>query len=302
MKSRTLALAIAGILIAQTALAADVPAGTKTYQLRYLFKPGEKVRTKVIHQAAVETQIDGTKQTVDTLTTSIKVWDIGHVSPEGEFDFVHSVERVLMKNRMTGREETIYDSRNPEPPPKDFERVAARVGVPLTEVTMNPQGKVLKREEKAAEKSLAQAGQMTIPLPEKEIAIGQTWDVPQLIPVTLQSGVTKRIQTRQRFTLKSVKTGVATIDMKTQVLSPINDPEIQAALVQRISEGTIRFDIDAGRVLSQQIDLDRRVVGFPNASSIMHYRTRFTEKLLPANTVAAKPKEVAAEPKEKKTR
>ena len=57
-------------------------------------------------------------------------------------------------------------------------------------------------------------------------------------------------------------------------------PEIQAKLIQRESDGTIQFDIEAGRVVSQRIDLDRRVTGYPNAKSTMHYRTRFTETLL----------------------
>ena len=60
-----------------------------------------------------------------------------------------------------------------------------------------------------------------------------------------------------------------------------------AQLVQRESNGTVKFDIDAGRVLSQQIDLDRRVVGYPNQASSMHYRTRFTEELLKGDVATA---------------
>ena len=106
--------------------------------------------------------------------------------------------------------------------------------------------------------------------------------VTREIEVPLRSGRNKKIQMRQRFELAEVDDGLATINVATQVLTPNNDPEVQAQLVQRQSEGTIRFDIDRGRIVSQLIDLDRRVTGHPNPKSSMHYRTRFSEELLEA--------------------
>jgi hypothetical protein len=90
----------------------------------------------------------------------------------------------------------------------------------------------------------------------------------------------KKVRTRQKFTLDAVSDDLATITVDSQVLTPIHDPAIEAQLIQRMSSGTIRFDISAGRVLSQQLDLDRHVIGFSGASSSMHYVTRFSEKLL----------------------
>ena len=74
---------------------------------------------------------------------------------------------------------------------------------------------------------------------------------------------------------------MATIEVSNHVLTPIDDPKIESQLIQRESTGTVKFDIDAGRVLSQQMDLDRRVVGFSGPASSVHYMTRFTERLLP---------------------
>jgi hypothetical protein len=98
----------------------------------------------------------------------------------------------------------------------------------------------------------------------------------------LKDNSVKKVQTRQKFTLESVTDDVATITIDTQILTPIHDPAIEAQLIQRLSAGTARFDISAGRILSQQLDLDRRVIGFSGPSSSMHYLTRFTEELLSA--------------------
>jgi hypothetical protein len=73
-------------------------------------------------------------------------------------------------------------------------------------------------------------------------------------------------------------------------LTPIHDPTIEAQLIQRLSEGQLRFDIAAGRILEQQLDLNRHVINFSGPSSSMHYLTRFTEKSLAGDAeVARKP-------------
>ena len=51
-------------------------------------------------------------------------------------------------------------------------------------------------------------------------------------------------------------------------------------LVQREVAGRVRFDIDAGRILSQQMDIDKRVIGFRGDASSIHYINRFSEQLV----------------------
>ena len=251
------------------------------YLLRYRFKPGDQIRTKVVHQASVRTTIEGTSQTAKTISESVKNWKIVDVSTEGKVTFEHAVEFVDMKNDVTGRETVSYDSRDDDEPPAGFEDVASRVGIPLTRVVMDATGNLHQREELAA--GATTATQLVLPLPEEKIAVGSSWTFPDDVVVQLRNGNSRKIKCRQRFKLLAVENGIAKISIATQILTPIRDyPEIEAQLVQRESEGVIQFDLDAGRVIAQQIDLDRRVTGYPNAKSSMHYRTRFTETLLPA--------------------
>jgi hypothetical protein len=289
-----IAALLASLVLTATARAADSPArparstpdGTRKYLLQYKFAPNEVIRTKVVHQAAVKTTIEGTSQTAQTVSISVKRWDVKDVDAQGQVTFVHSVEYVDMKNDITGRDTVRFDSRTGDEPPPGFEDVAKRVGVPLTVVVMDPTGKITSREDKASGPTTIT--QLTMPLPAEPVAVGHVWTFPYEIDVPLRSGRTKKIKMRQRFELLDVEDNLATINVATQVLSPVSEPEIQAQLVQRQSEGEIRFNIMAGRVVGQQIDLDRRVTGYPNAKSTMRYRTRFTETLLDAEENTAK--------------
>jgi hypothetical protein len=96
----------------------------------------------------------------------------------------------------------------------------------------------------------------------------------------------KRIKTRQVYTLEKVLTGIATISVRTEVLTPVDDPAVQSQLVQRVKRGEIKFDIDAGRVLSQQMDIDETVIGFNGPDSLMKYLARLSEEELKETSVA----------------
>jgi hypothetical protein len=278
--------------------AADEPAATTTatnqgaessrqeYLLRYKFEAGETIRWEVVHQAQIRTTVSGTTQTAETLSKSIKVWQVASVDDEGQAVFVHSVESVDMRQKLTGRQEVRYNSLTDSNPPEGFADVADAVGVPLATITLDAQGTVVRREHQRP-KTSASAGMITIPLPDEPVAVGHEWFLPADVQVSLKEGGFKKIKTRQRFTLVEVDDGLATIRVETQVLSPVRDPNIEAQLIQTESNGTARFDISAGRIVSQQTDVDKRVHGAPNEASSLHCLTRFTEKLLPATSQTA---------------
>lgn len=264
--------------------------GVAKYDLRYKFSPGETLRTEVVHQAKVQTTVQGTTQTAESNSRSIKVWKVEDVAEDGTVTFEHRVEHIDMWQRTSGRQEVRYNSDEDETVPPGYEAVADAVNVPLSTVVMDARGAIKSRKEHR-DQPMGVSTQMTMPLPPEPIAIEQSWSSPLDIDVTQKDGTIKKIHTRQKFTLEKVEDDLATIKVDSQILTPVNDPAIEAQLIQRLSQGHVTFDIAAGRVISQRLDLDRRVIGFSGAASSMHYVTRFTEKLLPEEKTARKPQQ-----------
>ncbi len=280
----------AALLLAAIALTADA-GETQKYTLRYKFQPGETVRWEVEHLSMLRATVAKHTQTTETSSMSLKAWRVAEVRPDGTATFEHRVEWVDMRQKLTGREEVRYDSRTTAKPPPGFATAAKSVGVLLSTVTLDPHGKVIKRERhtakdsakadpKAATVPAQEQGWMTIPLPEQPVAVGDSWSIPQPIDIPLEGGTVKKIKAIQRFVLEEVKTGVATIHVSTEVLTPVTDPAVESQLVERESAGRVRFDIDAGRVLGQQMDIDKHVVGFRGDASSIHYVNRFSERLV----------------------
>jgi len=267
----------------RSADAADRPqTDAPRYTLRYQFRPGETIRWEVLHRKKVDATVSGVTQTTETSSKSVKVWQVEDVRPDGTATFKHLVESVDMWHKLSGCEEVRYNSQSGEKPPLGYEHVAQSLGVPLSVVTLDTRGKIVKRKRNPVKAGTQSEGPMTIPFPDEPVPVGHTWSVPHKVQVKLNTGAIKKIKTRQHFTLESVKTGVATIRVATQILTPIDDPALETQLIQCDSRGTVRFDVDAGRIIGQRMDADKRVVGHPNPASSFHYVTRFAERLLPA--------------------
>jgi hypothetical protein len=269
----------------QTAARDAAPA---KYLLRYKFRPDDTLRWKVEQRFTVDATKSGVSQTAESVTVSIKVWKFRKVEPNGAATFEQFVENVDMWQKASGRAEARYNSQKDKTPPVGFEAVAKSIGVPLSRIAIDPQGTILARQYLRARPQGEQQGTVTIPMPETAVAVGETWTFPFDIDAPLGGGRIKRLKARQSFTLEDVKNGVATIRSGTEILTPIDDPAIEAKLAMRQPSGVVRFDIEAGRVVGQQMDTDKRVVGFSGESSVVHYRTRFTEEALGDAAAGAK--------------
>ncbi len=274
-------------LSAQEDVAAEIAKATAeldttTYALRYDFTPGEEIRYKVEHRATVDTKIEGDRQVTKSRTASTKLWKVETVTGD-TIKFVHMIEAVDMWQQTDGTDEIRYNSAKDEAPPSQYEHVAKTVGKPLAVVTVNTAGQVLERESGKANPDLGFGG-IIFPLPKGEVTVGHTWTTPKILKLRESDGRVKQVKVQLRYELEKVSLGVATISIKTEVLTPISNAQLKSQLVQQLSNGTLRFDIDAGRVLSKSLEWTESVIGFNGAASNMKYLAKFTEDLMDTKT------------------
>lgn len=258
--------------------------------LQYKLKAGQKLRYNVVHMAKTNVRIGQTDDISQVLTASTKAWEV--TSSDGEtITFNHGIEKVHMTQQSGDGSEVRWDSESDEIPPTRFASVAPKLGQVLGTVTINSYGKILERSSKDSESVKLGMGEITLQLPEKPIAIGEQWTVPRELRITSEKTGPKLVKIRELYTLEKVQTGIATIKVKSEPLTPISEQSERAQLLQQLSNGTIRFDIDAGHVISRRLDWDTSVVGFQGPQSNMEYLARLTEDLAEANakSVALRP-------------
>ncbi len=272
----------------------------KKYELRYKLNRGDVLRYEVTHRASIRSTIDNTTQAAQTKTDSIKAWKVTDVVPEGDIEFTNVVEKVHMVNQLPDKDPVEYDSTKDTVAPPGFEDAAKAVGVPLSVMRITPFGKVVRRDVKVRGQNAEDDAPIVLRLPDQPVAIGETWDESFEVQVKLEKNNTKMIQTRRHHKLADVKNGVATIEVTYQVLSPI-DATMETQIVQRLMEGEARFDIEKGQVIGQQMDVDKRIIGFAGPTSSMQYVMKMEESLVKDETTAKPPTTAANATPEAKT-
>lgn len=246
------------------------------YTLRYKLQASTKIESRVTHLAKTNTKINDVEQISQSRTVSQKVWTVTKVEPNGNMTFVHQVDSVDMAQQVGDEKELTYNSKTDEIPLEVFKKVADTLGKPLATVTITPSGQVVGRSDEATGANLGM-GDITIPLPTDAVQIGAKWETSREIRIRREDGTPKNVKVRELYTLEKVGSGVATISIRSEPLTPLKEPEMEAQALQQMSNGEIRFDIDAGRLISKSLTWDKTVVGFSGPNSVMDYSARLEE-------------------------
>lgn len=249
-------------------------------RLAYRFRAGEEVVMQVAHRAHSDTTINGVTQSTETATESKKRWRVVEVTPDGKATIEHSVDDVTMSSRTSDQGEVRWSSGGEAPPPPGYEGVPESLGRPLSRVVIDGAGRVLSRTQLFPSPESATGDLMVVPLPDDPIEPGAEWTVPQELVVEVPGGPRRAVRTRLRYRLEEVRDDLATISVDTTVLTPVDDPRLEARLIERIWDGTIEFDVATGRVVSRSTGIDRRVVGFSGERSSVRYRSTLEERLV----------------------
>ena len=273
-------LNLAGLLGGLGVAAETTAVGSSGRVLRYQFTQGEAVSTRVAHRAVTETTINGTTQSVETATDSVKTWRVTEVAPDGQITIEHLVDDVTMTSRTSGQEQTRWESDSAAPPPAGYEGVQLSLGRPLSRLTIDHCGRVLKRQDLFPNPPSNTGDLRVAPLPDEPVEVGSSWMIPEEIVVEVPGGPRQSIRTRLRYEVAAIRDNRVLIDVDTTVLTPVDDPRIEARLLERIWDGQIEFDAAAGRVVSRSASVDRRVVGFHGPQSSVRYKASREERLV----------------------
>jgi hypothetical protein len=275
---RGLLAVTAGLLAIAANRAADTAAAPDGVLLRYAYRAGDGLASEVAHRALTETTMNGVTQSVETSTDSTRTWKVVAVDEAGGATLEQVVDDVTMTSRSSDKGEVRWSSTGLADPPPGYEGVRQSLGVPLVRLRVTADGRILERRELRPCPAAATGDLVIVPLPEEPVAVGHEWTVPDEVVVEVPGGPRKAVRTRLRYRLERFEDGIATIAVDTTVLTPVDDPRLEARLLERIWDGTIRFDVETGRIVGRRTTIDRRVVGFGGPQSSVRYKASLEER------------------------
>lgn len=279
------------------------------YTLKFKFRPNQIVHQEISHEFQLTTNKNQDSETVHNSSKSKRHYRVAAVDDktgvadlEMVIDWVHMVAS-FDKNDGTPTEPIEFQSDDPKKHPKKFDHILASIGKRAL-LRFGPNGAPVKATSGAPGQPAAKAAGATdgtleaylFPLPEQAVATGENWKEPFDVRVKDGEQNLVRIRLQRTFTLTAVKNGRAVIKHRTTIITPVNDPVIEAQFIERESTGTIEFDIEQGLIVSREWSVDKTIINPVGANSSMRAKSRYREKLLGAEATAQRPGSIQGNP------
>ncbi|MFN0195309.1 MAG: DUF6263 family protein [Planctomycetaceae bacterium] len=286
-------------LVSNEVAADETAAEKKQVLLRYRFRPNQFLHYKVVHEMVIQMEAKGLTEVTKNTSISKQHLRVVSVGEDGSAIMEAMLDHVNMKSKFDDNEPTEFDTADPDKRPTQFEHILKEVGKPQGRVRVDATGKVLemnvtagknataknsviknisKTESDKPEQEKLESYSLLVPLPEKPVALGEKWIDYMEIKVQVNK-LTRTIKVRRAYTLTKIEGNIAKIEFKTSILDDPQDPEVRVQLIQRTPSGSIRFDIENGKIISNTMHSDQTEIGIAGADSRMRAVSNRTESL-----------------------
>jgi hypothetical protein len=236
------------------------------FRLAYKFRPAQDVRMLLLVGSQIRVQ-KGDHADLNTIqSVTERHFHVMSVDPDGSAVLDLVIDNVKIAYSINGDPPVAYDTRGSAAPPKGLENVKECIGR-HTLVRVDARGTLLALD--GSQSARSDDPDFLVILPEKPVRIGEEWfnDYQARVQVTKQ--LTQKVTLRRRYTLSAVNSNVAIIRVVTAEVTPVNDPQVLAGMVQLTPKGTVLLDIERGTLTLRDLHCDRTEVGALGPASII---------------------------------
>ena len=226
------------------------------YHLVYRFLLNQDVHMPLSVDSHIQVQKDQAITNTMNQSTVERHYHVDSVEPDGSAIVELFIDNVKLTYAFNNGNPITYDTSKKQLPPRGFEGVNRSLGM-HGRVRFSPQGNVLPLAGLPNDPATDPSESFLDPMPSKPIHVGEEWFEDFKVKVSVSRSLNQRITLRRRYTLESVDGKIATIRLRTSEITPVQDAQIRAQLVQRTPEGKITFDLDRGVTVSRDLTCSR---------------------------------------------
>ncbi len=267
-----------------------VTAGNEPKQVfAYKLTPGLFAHFEVRHQMTVISEANGEVEKVTNHSNSRKHFRVVSVDEQGNAVLEPIVDSVYMSAKFGETDPIVYDSTKDVEPPRQFREVKATIGRPVSRVTVSPNGTLQKvtllegAPSHLAESSIKNDPRLNflVVFPTEPIGVGATWRERFTAEVVVGQNLKQPVTLQRQYDVTAIDGTVATLKVRTSVITPLSNPQVEAQLMQRKPSGTIQFDLERGLILSQSTAASEQVVGAFGPKTSVQASSETQEKWVP---------------------
>jgi hypothetical protein len=273
MMRRAMAAALAGLVLASGAWA-QAPG-------RWRWQPGQVLVYQVEQVSRATETVDGTKVEVKTRHRVTKRWQVLGVDASGTATLQLSHQALSYEATRPDGEVLRYDSADADKcTPQLREQFSQYVGRPLAVLRVDPQGRVL--EVKESKFGAASKFENELPfvgvLPAEGPRPGQVWQRAYQVTLEPPQGTGEKFPAEQHYTCKAVTGNLATVALSTELKGQPAALADCVPLLQLQPEGEFVFDLQAGRMQSANVRIEKELKEHQGPGSSYRFESTYTEQ------------------------
>jgi len=251
-------------MVAVSALLAcvTIASAQTTRALPFRWQNGQVLVYKVEETTEATDVKDEDKDVTKTRLNLTKRWQVTAVDAQGIATLQLSLPS-LMQEMTNAKGETLrFDSANPDKStPELKEQMSRYVGQTLAVLRVDGYGRVV--EVKESKFGPASRFESELPflgvIPPAPLKAGQQWERTFKIALDPPQGGGEQYDAVQRFTCKASENNAVTIGVATELKKQPETVADRVPLLQKLLEGEIVFDYQAGRLKSASLKVDKEL-------------------------------------------
>jgi hypothetical protein len=272
--SRVMATSLLGLLIVSAPLSAQ-SAG------RWKWQAGQVLTYRVEQSTTAADIVNNAKVETSNLMQLTKRWQVTGVDSSGVATLQLSLLTLKIETTSPSGEVIRFDSTDPEKStPQMREQLSRFVGTTLAVLRVDGLGRVVEVKESnfgPASRYDAEPPFVGI-LPTTTPREGLTWDRPYNITVEPPQGTGEKFPAVQHYLCKSIANNGLTVKLTTELKAQPAAPGDCVPLLQKQPEGEFVFDLQAGRLQSANLRIDKTLQGHQGAGSTHRFQSTFKEE------------------------
>lgn len=282
--------AVVCFVIATAGFVGNLEANEPAYTLQYKFRPNQMIAYEARNVSVFTVRKGAASQVTENDSTTKKHLRVISVDSANNAILESTIDQIKSSVKFDREEPTVYDSTSGEVPPRQFRRIHKILGKPLVHLQVTQHGKMIKAVPQQALTGSSQGQQesatgdtshnFVVSLPEHPVKVGDSWQDSYETKVSIGAKLKRDVKIQRKYTLKTVSQDVATIQIKSVILTLLRDPQIKVQVMQRAPQGVIEFDIERGLVLSKKLTINNTEHGFAGDGSTANAVSEYVEKLV----------------------
>lgn len=267
---RTLAIAL--VLVAASAVHAQDA-------WRFQWQKGQALVYKIKHVTSVVEVVDNTKNESQSALDLVNRWHVDEVDEKGLATLTLTLTAMRNEQKRANGETLLFDSADlDKSTPELREQMKKYIGQTLAILRVDRNGRVHEVKQGSASTFEAELP-FVIVFPEAKPAAGQAWRRPYNVVLDPPFGTGEKYKAEQRFACTKIESGKASLTLATEFKTRPDNAREQLPLLQKDVKGDIVFDINAGRLISARLVIDKTVENHQGKGSSYHFKSDYSRVL-----------------------